>query len=548
MRLHSRLFALCVAQVVASVLVISESRIARAQINVVPPNQARIAAVAVMRSGSSTYADFCTPDGQITVVITPANTDANYNSASFGNGAAYLQDASGGEYHLNDGNASIQSGCYRLKVANSTVTGDAFLKITVWYNPQTTARASSPQPTPFHPASSATDAYVNGNQLPQLIAPTPRPRPTAIHIPRPLSTPKPVVIHSCGAVASGGSIGQEAIVDSSGCKRATSTRHRTVTYNPTPRPRSDASERISGERASDRYNQQNQAISAIVNALFPPLTSNPYDDMVSANYRIPPPDFSEDDFSCPNGSNSTDIVEYIGKLEESYRVYVRAVNSDVDSYNNDVQQIADLHPTQSLYDSEVADAKRHLDTSLADDDSFYKDQDNSYRSLIRRECQRLAQVNASTQRYSSPQFQVSRQLATGVTAFSPAGAAYTFQRPRGWTQGRLYYGMQWVDPSATFTSYIALTSQPFAGTAVAYMERNLRNAVHDIMSLPRKTLRLCAGSAYGVFTTYAINGGVSEDLYVVLNGTAFEVQYFHGPSGPVSASAERSLRSFCPKK
>jgi hypothetical protein len=88
----------------------------------------RVASVAGVRNNGAVTSQFCTSNGQITVVHSGWN-DAN---GSYAIGGTLLTGQS--TYHLGNGNASIQAGCYQHTMFNTSVMGNAWAKSTVWYD------------------------------------------------------------------------------------------------------------------------------------------------------------------------------------------------------------------------------------------------------------------------------------------------------------------------------------------------------------------------------------------------------------------------------
>jgi hypothetical protein len=89
---------------------------------------ARVASVAGVRNNGAVTSQFCTKNGQITVVHSGWN-DAN---GSYAIGGTLLTGQT--TYRLANGNASIQAGCYQHTMFNTSVVGNAWAKSTVWYD------------------------------------------------------------------------------------------------------------------------------------------------------------------------------------------------------------------------------------------------------------------------------------------------------------------------------------------------------------------------------------------------------------------------------
>lgn len=91
----------------------------------------RRSSVATASTGGVGPSSFCTVDGRIQVVHScPGADPANYSRCSFGQ--TLLTGAS--TQRLGAGSHSIPSGCYQHSIANTTVTGAATAKSTVWYD------------------------------------------------------------------------------------------------------------------------------------------------------------------------------------------------------------------------------------------------------------------------------------------------------------------------------------------------------------------------------------------------------------------------------
>lgn len=88
----------------------------------------REASVAVVRNNGMSESSFCTSNGRVFVVHGGWN-DAN---GSYAIGHTLLVGPA--TYRLGPGNASIATGCYTHKLANTSVVGNAWAKSTVWYD------------------------------------------------------------------------------------------------------------------------------------------------------------------------------------------------------------------------------------------------------------------------------------------------------------------------------------------------------------------------------------------------------------------------------
>lgn len=88
----------------------------------------RVGDAYVLTTAGGIATEFCTPDGNITVVHR-GDGDA-YGGVSWG--STLLQGPQ--TYYLGPGNARIVPGCYQHLLANTTVWGTGRANSTVWYN------------------------------------------------------------------------------------------------------------------------------------------------------------------------------------------------------------------------------------------------------------------------------------------------------------------------------------------------------------------------------------------------------------------------------